>query len=244
MKNIVKSMTIVAMITTLSWSITAKEVMKKVYTKADRHKTQKFDVKMNIVNKAGEYKYRFFTNKKQIKKSERKGLIRFYKPTNIKNSSLLTISKKGNKNQWIYLPAFKSIKRLNTKERSKSFMGSDFSYIDIAGRELNDDKHKMLKQDSKYYYIQSKPKNKKDSYSKMELIVDKKKFIVLKIIFYDKKGKQLKTLDNKKFKLIKGSYFAVLSIMKNLKYGGNTKLEVNEIEVGKSVGYIGIKSLK
>ncbi len=235
---------LVVVLATMSWSVTAKQVMNKVYTKADKHKTQEFDVKMKINNKDGESKERFFTNKKQIAKSERKGLIKFYKPTKIKNSSLLTISKSGEKNQWIYLPAFRSIKKLNTKERSKSFMGSDFSYTDIAGRELNDDRHKMLKKDKKYYYIQSTPRDKKDAYSKMELIIDKKKFVALKIIFYDKKGKQLKTLDNKEFKKVKGSYFAVLSVMKNLKHGGSTKLEVSDITVGEDVGYIGMKSLK
>ncbi|RLA75129.1 MAG: hypothetical protein DRG11_02130 [Epsilonproteobacteria bacterium] len=63
-----KKVLLIVVLATLSWSVTAKQVMSKIYIKADKHKTQEFDVKMKINNKDGESKERFFTNKKQIKK--------------------------------------------------------------------------------------------------------------------------------------------------------------------------------
>jgi len=240
----VKKIFSLLLFTVYVWAINGTGVMKEVYDRADAHKTQRLDVWMVISDKDEKTRERFFTNTKQIKKNEKRALIKFYKPTNIKNTSLLTISKSGNKNQWIFLPAFKSIKKLNTKEKEKSFMGSDFSYADITGRNLEDDKHSITKENSKYYYIESKPVSSDDSYSKLEIVVSKKLFVILKITFYDKSGKKLKTLTNKKFKKVEGTYYAVKSVMKNNKRGGKTLLNVSEIEVNLNVGTISIKSLK
>jgi hypothetical protein len=230
--------------TSYLWSMSATDVMREVHKRADKHKTQKFDVSMVITDSNDRTRERFFTNSKQIKSSEKRGLIKFYKPTNIKNTALLTISKGGDKNQWIYLPAFKSIKKLNTEDKAKSFMGSDFSYSDIAGRNLEDDKHSMIKEDKKYYYVKSTPISGDDTYSKLELIVSKKLFVTLKVIFYDRDNNELKILSNKKFKKVKGTYFAVKSVMANKKTGGKTELIVDDIEVNLNIGKISIKSLR
>ena len=40
-------------------------------------------------------------------------------------------------------------------------MGSDFSVSDIAGRRVNQDQHKLIREDTKYYYIESIPKDQK-----------------------------------------------------------------------------------
>ena len=61
------------------------------------------------------------------------------------------------KSQWIYLPAFKSVKRLSSSDKNKSFMGSDFTYSDIAGRKLSQDNHTLIKTTDRFYYIESIP---------------------------------------------------------------------------------------
>ena len=62
--------------------------------------------------------------KKIINPQETRSLVKFYKPKNIKNTALLSYANKNEKTiQWIYLPAFKSTKRLTTEEKNKKFYG-------------------------------------------------------------------------------------------------------------------------
>ena len=148
---------------------------------------------------------------------ETRSLVKFYKPTNIKNTALLSYAKKDDDTiQWLYLPAFKSVKQLSTEEKNKSFMGSDFSVADIAGRQVNQDRHEMIKEDDKFFYIRSIPKDKNDVYSKLEIVVSKSIYVPLKIDFFDKRGKLLKTLTNSKVKKVKGMYVITKSKMENV----------------------------
>jgi hypothetical protein len=123
-------------------------------------------------------------------------------------------------------------------------MGSDFTYDDISNRNLDEDDHSIITSDKKYFYIKSVPKNSDSSYSKIETIIHKKLFIMMKSIFYDKNKTKIKILTNNKFKKLKNVYYSTDITMKNLKTGGYTKLIVSDIKVGKNLFEdINIKSL-
>ena len=222
--------------------------MKEVYKRSDTHKYQKFDIRMYIFDKTNKKRERYFESFKQITLLEKKSLIKFYKPVNIKNTSLLTISDiniSNDKNQWIYLPVFRKIKKLNSEDQKKSFMGSDFTYDDISNRNLDEDDHSIITSDKKYFYIKSVPKNSDSSYSKIEMTIHKKLFIMMKSIFYDKNKNKIKILTNNKFKKLKNVYYSTDITMKNLKTGGYTELIVSDIKVGKNLFEdINIKSLR
>ena len=161
---------------------------------------------------------------------------------------MLTHSKDGETNnlQWIYFPALQSLNQIKGDKEKESFMGSDFTYADVAGRQLEQDEHVLVKQDKKYYYIKSIPKNKKDNYSKINLLVKKNIFTPVSIVFYDRKKNKLKTLQNKKIDKIKTSYIVVDSVMTNHQTGGNTQLKVSNIKLNISISDndVGIKGLK
>ena len=130
------------------------KIMQQVANQSEIHKTQKSVVYMTILDAKNRQRDRYFNyTKKIVSKNETKSLIKFYKPTNIKNTALLSSADKikDKTTQWLYLPAFKSVKRLSTEEKNKSFVGSDFSISDIAGRLVSKDSHRFIKEDAKYY---------------------------------------------------------------------------------------------
>ena len=225
-----------------------RSIMKKVRDQSRIHKTLEQDVFMLILNAKGKERKRYFSNKRKYKGTISNSMIKFYKPSSVKGTALLTISneKASPNKQWIYLPALRSLKQLSVGDKNKSFMGSDFTNDDIAGRELDRDRHKLLKTEGDYHYIRSIPKSKKDIYSKLELKVHKKINMLIEAIFYDKKGRKLKTLENKKFKKIKGMYVISESLMANHLKKSSTKLKVSSIKVGHKIGDndVGIKGLK
>lgn len=125
--------------------------------------------------------------------------MEFKTPLDVKGTKFLTHEKiNKNNNQWLYLPVLKRIKRITSKNKSGSFMGSEFSYEDISSREPSKYTYSTSTEDTKIgnidvYKYERYPKDKNSGYSKQILFVDKTKFVILKVEFFDKKNELLKT---------------------------------------------------
>lgn len=225
-----------------------RDIMKKVREQSRIHKTTESDVFMLVKDAKKRKRKRYFNNKKKINGDISNSLIKFFKPANVKGTGLLSLSnEKTSKNkQWLYLPSMRSMKRLGSNDKNKSFMGSDFTNDDIAGRVLDRDTHKLNKTKGDYHQITSIPKDKDEPYSKLVLSVHRKMNIVSKVVFYDKKGRKLKTLQNTKFKKVKGMYMVKKAIMSNHITKGVTSLKVSKIKVGHKISDndAGVKGLR
>ncbi len=225
-----------------------RDIMKKVQKQGRIHKSTESDVYMLILDKNKKKRERYFSSKKKVKGNITNSIVKFYKPASVKGTGLLTVSneKSASNKQWIYLPALRSLKQLSSDDKNKSFMGSDFTNDDIAGRELDRDKHKLLATKGDYYHILSIPKKKSDPYSKLEIKVHRKIYVITEVVFYDSKGRKLKILENKKIKQFKGMYVVVLAEMRNLRSKGMTTLKVGSVKVGHKISDndVGIKGLR
>ncbi|HDP98733.1 MAG TPA: outer membrane lipoprotein-sorting protein [bacterium] len=74
-----------------------------------------------------------------------KRLVRFLAPADVKGTGLLTFDyKTKNDDIWLYLPALRKTRRIVSSEKSKSFMGSEFSYADMTPPTLDDFKFDLL----------------------------------------------------------------------------------------------------
>ena len=222
-------------------------IMLKVFEQSRIHKTQVSDVFMQIIDNETKKRQRYFSLKKKVSSKNTKSLVKIYKPSSIKGISLLSHSfEKIKAKQWLYLPAFKSIKNLSIEEQNSSFLGSDFTRLDIIGRQLNQDKHLYKKEDSKFYYISSIPKDAQDAYSKINYVINKKTLLPIYVEFFNRKGVKFKTLKNNKYKKIKGMYVVSEAIMKNLNTKGQTVVSLQDIEVGLDINdnEVDIKGLK
>ena len=59
-----------------------------------------------------------------------KSLTIFDNPRDVKGTAFLTFShKQGDDDQWLYLPALKRVKRISSRNKSGSFMGSEFGSV-------------------------------------------------------------------------------------------------------------------
>lgn len=77
-----------------------------------------------------------------------------------------------NADQWIYLPVLKKIRRVSVRDPGDSFLGSDLTYADISGREIDEDEHTisqtMRRGEVDIYVVESIPRDKSKSlYSKV-----------------------------------------------------------------------------
>ena len=106
----------------------------------------------------------------------------FQSPADVRNTSFMNWSydKAGkDDDQWIYLPALKKVKRISSDSKSDYFMGSDFTYDDLGDRKLEDDTHKLLREEAldgiDYYVVESVPVDEDYMYSKTITWINKSK---------------------------------------------------------------------
>ncbi|MCO4793346.1 MAG: outer membrane lipoprotein-sorting protein [Bacteriovoracaceae bacterium] len=137
-----------------------------------------------------------------------RSLMVFLNPKDVKGTKMLTHSHKNDDDdQWLFLPSLRRVKRISSRNKSSSFMGSEFSYEDLGSQEIEKYNYKWLK-DSKtkkgeaLWVLQRIPK-KKSGYSKMVMYVSKKKNNPVKIDYYDRKGELLKSAVFSKYKVYK-----------------------------------------
>ena len=227
---------------------TGRDVMDRVYKQSDIFNQSEAEVMLTVVDKKGRERVRYFNLRSKGDDGFKRSLVKFFKPANVKGVGLAseTNLKTEGKSQWVYLPATKNLKKLSTSEQDGSFMGSDFSYSDIAGRTLDQDTHKVFKQNDKVYVIESAPVNADDAYSKYYTTVDKATNIVRSVSFYDKSGDKLKTLANKKVVKVSGELMVSNSVMTNHKTGGSSTMNRSSInvDVNFSDNDVGLKGLK
>ncbi len=79
-----------------------------------------------------------------------KAVMFFLKPADVRDTAFLSYvydAKEKDNDMWLYLPALKKIKRIASGDKSGSFMGTDFSYVDINDIKVNDYTHRFLADD-------------------------------------------------------------------------------------------------
>ena len=217
------------------FAMTGYEVMKMVQDESQKKNTREAVVDMKIFDDQNRERSRYFNYWVKYNDKREDSLIKFFRPKNVKGTALLTNTDNGadSKSQWIYLPAFKSVKQLSSSDKNKSFMGSDFTYSDIAGRKLNQDDHNLIKESDQYYFLESVPKKIESSiYSKIRYVISKQYRVIMKAIFYDLDGEKLKTLTNSSIAQVNEVNVVMNSEMENHQTKGRTLLVVQTIDVG------------
>lgn len=223
-------------------------LMQEVYDQARIHKNQQAEAKLIIENDSGRIRTRYFSLLYKIFSQRTKNLIKFFQPPSVKGTGLLseTQDDSDDTDQWIYLPALRSVKKLNSDDKNKSFMGSDFTNADIAGRKVSQDTHQLKSDDGKIAIVVSRPKKNSDPYSKIETHIIKSLSVPKQIVFYDRNGEKLKTLKNQVVKKIEGMYTVMQAVMINHRTGGSSKIIKSDFDVSSTIdaNQVGFKGLQ
>jgi outer membrane lipoprotein-sorting protein len=129
-----------------------------------------------------------------------KTLTRFHQPAEIRGEGILIDERNQNDNDvQLYLPAYKKVRRVEGQSQSTSFMGSVFSYSDIASPHVDDYKHKLLRSEpcpgdakTSCYVLELTPAGdvvrERTGYSKSIEWVRSDNFVAIQAEFYDVGG--------------------------------------------------------
>ncbi len=163
---------------------------------------------------------------------DQKFYIYFQRPADV-NKMVFIVWKHLDKDddRWLYLPALDLVKRISSTEKRTSFVGSDFFYEDVSGRNLDEDTHELLETTDNFYVLKNTPKKPETvEFSYFKMWVHRKTFITVKVEFYDKKGEKYRVYEAVEVKTIQEYPTVVKSRMKDLRTKGETVIEYSRVK--------------
>lgn len=220
----------------LAFAETAEEKGLAIAVEADKRDTGFEDFTASMVmelrNKQGDASTRTIRLKTlEVIGDGDKSMSIFDKPADVKGTAFLTFSHAIKPDeQWLYLPALKRVKRINSKNKSGPFMGSEFAYEDLASQEIEKYTYKYIRDEQlngvDCFVIERYPAYEHSGYTRQLAWVNKDKYVAEKIEFYDRKNDLLKTLINSGYQQYLGQYWRASEMtMENHQTGKSTILK-------------------
>ncbi len=247
MKKIKITTAIIAIIISIGFSpevtgqsLTGKQIIEKVYNRPTGD-DQTSDLTMTLINKSGAQRVRVIKQFTKDLGEVEKSIMFFLSPADVKNTSFMswTYDSDQSDDQWIYLPALRKTKRISSDSKSDYFMGSDFTYDDLGDRKLEDDTHKLLRDETldgkDCYVVESVSKDEDYMYSKTVVWVNKSNFIGVKKEFYDEDEDLLKILTIKEVEKISDIWVITNSEMKNVQKNHRTTIILSNIQISTGI---------
>lgn len=178
----------------------ARKIMDAVY-KQDNSRDTYWRARLDVYDKKGTARSKKFSLRKLGTLGNSKTLARFTDPAEVRGVGLLTYNQTGvGDRQWLYTPAIQRTRRIAPQERSRKFLGTDFTNEDMAERVLDDYTYKILSESEviegrKCYKIEGRPvaaDRSQYSYVYMWVPVDVPYTVLAEM--YDKAGQRVRIL--------------------------------------------------
>ena len=222
---------LIVLISVPSWAMTADEILDEVEARTTKFETQKSVAKMTLIDSKGKEEAR-----EMVMYSKDEGedvvsiIVRFLNPADVKGVTLLSI--KGGESMYLYMPAFKKVRRIASSEKNEKFMGTDFTYDELGGSYSREDYNStLIEETEEIYKLELIPLDPESNYSKLLMEVDKEKFYFRKIEFYDKDANLWKTLEIPEIEEEEDGSITVKKInLTDLKENHKTTIEMGSIE--------------
>jgi len=178
-----------------------REIIEMVQNRPDGD-NRKSVMTMTLVNHRGSKRERTMLSYSQDYGKDSKSIMFFQAPADVKGTGFLTWEYDDparDDDRWSYLPAMKKVRRISGSSATKeNFMGSDFTYDDMGGRNTEEDLHTLLREElvdgSDCWVLESIPRDPDDAYSKKISWIRQDASVPVKVEFYNRMGSLLKTL--------------------------------------------------
>ena len=172
-------------------------------------------------------------------------LIRFTYPNDIKGTGLLVWKHPDQDDErFLFLPALGRIRRIAGAESQDSFVGSDFTYEDISGREFDDYTYTMVDSAASWtppggasapaYRIESRARDAQARFPRVVSTVLKDTFVVVQADIHNRRDERQKVYDVQRLEQIEGIWTIMDAVMSNV--ADRTRTELSVVEADYHVG--------
>ena len=221
------------------------EQIAKLWDKRDDGNTSIAQTKFILENKRGQQRIRetirYWKDYDGKDGFDEKSVLFFLSPPDIRKTGFLNWSYEEvekDDDQWLYLPALKKVKRIASDNKEDYFMGTDLTYDDMGDRKVEEDNFKLLREEKHKgkgcYVLEATPKQKDYMYSKRIIWLDKKELTEYTVLFYDRKGKELKKLEEDWTK-VTGIWTLKKMFVEKFLSGHKTTIEIEGVQINVDV---------
>ncbi len=179
-----------------------------------------------------------------------RALIRFTDPPDLRGTAFLTAERPGDDDQWLYLPALGRVKRIAASRKTGNFAGTEFTYEDLGGRELDEYRHRYVRADTlagdSVDVVEAVPRDERSGYSKITTWVSRDRHVILRAEYRDRKGALHKVSRSRDFYRPDGVHWRFrTAVMENVQNGKSTEIRVDTWTIGADLdpGFFTVEAL-
>ncbi len=225
---------------------TGREIAERVKNRADGE-TRYAEMQLTLVKKNGSKRERKMISWAMDEGKDTKKIMFFTYPGDVKGSGFLTwdYDQAGKEDdKWLYLPAMKKTRRISgSSSKTDYFMGTDFTYDDMGGRSIDEDKHTLLREEMrdgyKCWVLESIPLDGREIYSRKLSWIRQDCDTAVYVEFYDKLDKLHRVMTVHDLQQVNGYWTIMKMEMKNVQSGHSTQITVSgpqyDVAVDKSL---------
>ena len=213
--------------------LTGREIIQNVKDRPDGD-TRYAEMELTLKKKNGSSRQRKITSWAMDEGKDTKKIMFFTYPGDVKGTGFLTydynqIGKEDAK--WLYLPAMKKTRRISgSSSKTDYFMGTDFTYDDMGSRNVDEDKHQLLREEvrdgHKCWVVESKPIDNHEIYSRKVSWIRQDCLTAIYVEYYDKLDKLHRVLTVQDIKKVQDFWTICKMEMQNVQTGHSTVIVV------------------
>ena len=200
----------------------------------------KAEVTMDLIDRDGDRRTRVMTMLRidEAEGRDQKYFIYFYEPGDVRRMTFMVWKDPEQEDdRWIFIPAVDLVRRIAADDKRSSFVGSDFTYEDVSGRDVASDEHTLIREerlgDRDAYVVESQPKASTD-YTRRLSWIDKVTFLPLREEYFDAQQDLFRIFTADEIVIVSAGdadWPTVISrTMSNIKTGHRTETRFTEIE--------------
>lgn len=171
-----------------------------------------------------------------------KSLTRFTQPADIAGTGFLVWEHNGanaEDERFLFLPSLGRVRRIAGNEAQESFVGSDFTYEDIGGREFDDYTYTLINDtalNGAAYTLASRAKAPGARFPRVVSTIRKDNFVVVGAQIFNRRDELQKQFEASNVEKI-GKYWTVMAmVMKDLGQHTRTEMQVEKAEYDIGLG--------
>jgi len=212
----------------------ARKIMQDVYLQ-DTSRGTLMRASFEVFDKEGKHTKKEFTYRRIGSPGDSKTLVVFTVPEEIRGVALLSINRQGvSDRQYMYVPATQRVRTVVPQERSARFIGTDFTFEDIAERVLDDFTYRLIGEAEtieghKTWKVEATPIDpSRSQYKYIYYWVAQDVPVIIHAEMYDAQGKQVRVLHASQIKRVSGISGARRTEMASTLTGTRTVLVIDD----------------
>jgi hypothetical protein len=220
-------------------ALTAEQIARSVQDR-DTGRDSRAELRMKLFDRRGRARDRALTLLTLRRAEGDRSLIRFTYPNDIRGTGFLVWEHpQGDDERFLYLPSLGRVRRIAGSEAQESFVGSDFSYEDIGGREFDDYTYTLLDENASWtvaggrsrpaYRLESRRKDTAVEFPRVVSLVLKDSFVVVQADVHNRRDEKQKVYTVGRLEQVQGIWTVLASVMTNDLDRTRTELAVDKI---------------